>query len=243
MALTGTPLENTIDELASVLEFLQANGDGGAPAQILVDAALLERHHRLQIRRRKFEVLTQLPEKTVQPVPLDLTAAQRASYQRAEAEGVVELRARGETLQVADVLSLILRLKQICNFCPVTGESAKLLDLRERLDVLTAEGHRMLVFTQFTDDIFGAEAIARGLVDLDPLVFTGGLSFDDRAEVIEKFKSDERHRLLILSLRAGGQGLKLQEAAYVATLIVGGIQPSNAKLRIASIDSGRVAPC
>ncbi|MCJ7797412.1 MAG: DEAD/DEAH box helicase, partial [Thermoleophilia bacterium] len=214
-ALTGTPLENSVEDLASILEFLQPNPEGLPVRPLRFDAALVERHKAVQLRRRKIDVLTELPPKTVNRVLLDLSAPQMRSYTRAEVEGVLELRRRGETLQITHVLQLITRLKQICNFCPETGASAKLTDLAERLQVLSDEGHKALVFSQYTDDTFGVRAIEQGISGFGPLTYTGDLSSDERRLRIERFKSDPSQRALVLSLRAGGQGLNLQEASYV----------------------------
>ncbi|MGH2467678.1 MAG: restriction endonuclease, partial [Candidatus Limnocylindrales bacterium] len=109
----------------------------------------------------------------------------------------------------------ILRLKQICNFDPSSGESAKLADVSERLAILSDEGHRALLFSQFTDETFGVAAIARELEAFRPLTFTGDMSGPARDETIRKFKESPQHRALILSLKAGGVGLNLQEASYV----------------------------
>jgi SNF2 family DNA or RNA helicase len=108
-----------------------------------------------------------------------------------------------------------MKLKQICNICPQSGESVKLDDLAERAQTLAAEGHRALVFSQFTDDLFGVRAIASRLAEHRPLIYTGAMSQPERQRMIELFKSDERHRLFVISLKAGGQGLNLQEASYV----------------------------
>jgi hypothetical protein len=80
---------------------------------------------------------------------------------------------------------------------------------------LTAEGHRAIVFSQFTDDVYGCEALALALVSYRPLVYTGALSTGERDAVIREFKENPDRQLLILSLRAGGQGLNLQDASYV----------------------------
>jgi hypothetical protein len=71
------------------------------------------------------------------------------------------------------------------------------------------------VFSQFTSHRFGVEKIASDLVRFRPLTYTGGLGLREREEVIERFKRNDRHSALILSIRAGGQGLNLQTASYV----------------------------
>jgi SNF2 family DNA or RNA helicase len=80
---------------------------------------------------------------------------------------------------------------------------------------LAAEGHRALIFSQFTDPRYGARAVAERLRAFRPLLYTGDLSARQRDEVIHRFKTAPEHWVLVLSLRAGGQGLNLQEASYV----------------------------
>src|SRR5207245_543320 len=136
----------------------------------------------------------------------ELDGVQRATYERAEREGIVELRARGETVRITHILQLIMKLKQICNICPDSGESVKLDDLSERAQTLTAEGHRALVFSQFTDDLFGVRAIASRLAAYRPLTYTGAMTQAERQNMIALFKNDVRCRLFVISLKAGGQG-------------------------------------
>ncbi len=208
-ALTGTPLENDLDELASIVDFLTP-----LPLNLSVEE-LLDCHRELQLRRRKQDVLHDLPDKSVYDVWLPLADRQRETYERAEREGIVYLRELGATITISHVLALIQRLKQICNVCPETGASAKLDDLADRLEEIAAEGQRALVFSQYVHDDYGVGRIVRSLDGLNPLAYHGGLSAWAKDEVIAKFKGSDRHKALVLSLRAGGQGLNLQEASYV----------------------------
>lgn len=214
-ALTGTPLENRIEDLASICEFLTPWTEGDPLLRLRPGPELLERHSELQLRRKKGDVLADLPAKTVVEVALQLAPSQRLTYERAEREGVLHLESLGETIRITHVLQLIQRLKQITNVCPTTGESSKLDDIELRLETLAAEGHRALVFSQYRNETYGAEAAARRLERFRPLVYTGELSTDERDRVIEAFKRNPEHAALVLSLQAGGQGLNLQEASYV----------------------------
>ena len=120
-----------------------------------------------------------------------------------------------DVLLFRDSLELITRLKQICNADPQTGESSKLEDIKDRLVHLAAQGHKALVFSQYTSDISGVAAAVNYLREFNPLSFTGEMSRQDRVAVIDRFKTHDEHKVLVLSLRAGGLGLNLQEASYV----------------------------
>ena len=213
-ALTGTPIENHEEELASILEFVD-HDDSGTPRRYRPGAELLTRHRELQLRRRKGDVLDDLPAKQVTKVRIALSPRQRASYDRAERDGIIYLESLGAEVGVGHVLELVTRLKQICNADPQTGESSKLEDVKDRLEQLTAQGHRALVFSQYTSDASGVGAAVRHLRDFNPLAFTGGMTREERTAVIDRFRAAAAHKVLVLSLRAGGLGLNLQEASYV----------------------------
>lgn len=211
-ALTGTPLENCAEDVVSILSFLQPQAP---PVYSSAPAMLRARLAEVQLRRRKAEVLAELPPKHLVELPIELADAQRQAYDRAAKEGILWLSRLGDQLRISHILELILRLKQLCNHDPLSGESAKMEDLSWRLRQLSAAGHRALVFSQFTDSRFGIEQAARRLADLHPLCFTGRLSLPEREQVVARFRSDEHHRVMLLSLKAGGVGLNLQTASYV----------------------------
>ena len=213
-ALTGTPLENSEEELASIMEFVDSEGPD-SPIRYTAGLALRQRHHELQLRRKKVDVLEDLPPKTIVKISVELAPAQRRSYDRAEREGIVHLKALGSDVRVQHVLELILRLKQICNADQETGESSKFADIHRRLEALAAEGNRAIVFSQYTRVGFGVEAVAEALEDFRPLIFTGAQPPEERREIIDQFRRNDRHKVLVLSLRAGGVGLNIQEASYV----------------------------
>ena len=213
-ALTGTPVENDEEELASIMEFVD-QGEIGTRKRYRAGWELRARHQELQLRRRKADVLEDLPPKLETKIPIELGPSQRLSYDKAEQEGIVYLKSLGKNITVTHVLELITRLKQICNADPKTGESSKLDDIKRRLEQLAAQGHKALVFSQYTNDVAGVAAAARSLQEFSPLTITGDMPQEDRDDVIRRFRDRPEHKALILSLRAGGLGLNLQEASYV----------------------------
>src|SRR5438445_4215954 len=94
-ALTGTPLENDVDDLASICEFLAPWAPDRPVPRLSAGPSLRARHVELQLRRRKVDVLRDLPPKTNVAVDLELAGEQRRTYERAEHDGIVRLRALG----------------------------------------------------------------------------------------------------------------------------------------------------
>ena len=212
-ALTGTPLENCLEDVRSVLAFLRSRGSDGqheGPDDGDMRLAL----SRVQLRRRKSEVLTDLPPKTTTEIFLPLSRRQREEYDTLLGRGVEELCRRGPEVTVTDVLALIVRLKQICNFSS-SGSSSKLDDIAARLVTLKQEGHKALVFSQFTSESYGVRRIAWALGAFAPVVYTGDMSAEQRRQAVATFDTDPDATAMVLSLKAGGVGLNLQSASYV----------------------------
>ncbi|MGE0695537.1 MAG: DEAD/DEAH box helicase [Pirellulales bacterium] len=207
-ALTGTPVENSPQDLVGIFEFL-------APGY-LNDAMKPRRLGRAAsdyvLRRTKDKVLTELPPKTFRDAQVDLTPAQRHSYQMAEEEGVLRLTEMGDSATIQHVFELVLRLKQICNFDPATGDSSKFERLAADLDEVAASGRKAIVFSQWVSTL---EVIAKRLAPLRPSLYHGQVRSADRDAVLEQFRADRRRHVLLLSYGAGGVGLNLQFAEYV----------------------------
>jgi SNF2 family DNA or RNA helicase len=211
-AITGTPMENRPEDVVSILDFV--TGSTLARSNLLASGVALRGVlSQYQLRRRKADVLHELPPKIVTELSLPLTPAQRRAYDRAEQEQRIALRQK--EVRIENVLAMITRLKQICNFAPTDGASAKINDLAGRLEELAAEGHKALIFTQYTDDQAGAQRIAQALAEFAPLVYTADYSTQERERILNRFRQEDRHKALILSLKAGGHGLNLQAASYV----------------------------
>jgi len=213
-ALTGTPIENHENELASIIEFVD-HVSNGPRKRYHYGKKLIKRHQELQLRRKKTDVLQDLPPKIETKLTIPLHPDQRKSYDKAEYDGVVYLKSLGSEVKIQHVLELIVRLKQICNADPITGASSKLENISDRLQTLTEQGHRALVFSQYKSSFSGVGAAAKYLSKFNPLTLTGDIPVNYRQEVVNQFKTSNSHKALIISLKVGGLGLNLQEASYV----------------------------
>jgi len=207
-ALTGTPIENRPEELASLFEFLEVIPKRGTP-----DIRQLSRlSKQFVLRRTKSLVLDDLPPRTDRDTYLDMTDAQKYAYQVAEQEGVIQLNDMGDSITIQHVFELVLRLKQITNCDPLTGESAKLDRLVADMDEVAASGAKAILFSQWTRTL---DWLEERLQNYRPLVYHGGVPSARREPILEKFREDERHHILLMSYGTGAVGLNLQFAGYV----------------------------
>ncbi|HUU84546.1 MAG TPA: DEAD/DEAH box helicase [Phycisphaerae bacterium] len=239
--LTGTPLENHLSELWSILEFLNP-GLLGTAADFRREFAVPVEKHRdteradrlrqlirpFMLRRRKTDptVIADLPEKMEMKVFCNLTAEQAALYQTVVDDmlGHVELAAGIRRRGL--VLAALTRLKQVCNHPALAsnggpanlleGRSGKCERLVEMLDEVLAEGDRALVFTQFQRMGRLLQGYLAKRLGCEILYLHGGTPAGRRDELVERFQADDPTApVFILSLKAGGYGLNLTSANHV----------------------------
>ncbi|MFT5523722.1 MAG: SNF2 family DNA or RNA helicase [Pirellulaceae bacterium] len=207
-ALTGTPVENSSEDLVGIFEFLSpgyldSNMRPRQMGQLAGDYIL---------RRTKDMVLTDMPPKLYRDAEIDLTPEQYSTYKIAEDEGVMRLAGMGEDITIQHVFELVLRLKQICNFDPVSGASSKQERLVADMEEVAASGQKAIVFSQWVKTI---EKISGGLDRFGALQYHGKIPSKKRDAVLDQFKNDPTKHVLLMSYGAGSVGLNLQFSRYV----------------------------
>ncbi|MBS1119465.1 MAG: SNF2-related protein [Deltaproteobacteria bacterium] len=235
LTLSGTPIENRLDELWSQLHFTNPGLLGGradfqerwaepiGQGDAAAAARLRERIRPFVLRRMKAQVARELPPRTDAVMYVELDEAERLTYDAIRAatqrEIVALLEAGGGVMAALEAL---LRLRQAaCHTAllpgalrsgPIATSSSKLERLLEALGDAVADGHRALVFSQWTSllDLIEPhlEAAGVGFVRLDG-------STVDRAGVVGAFQAEDGPPVMLLSLKAGGTGLNLTAADHV----------------------------
>jgi SNF2 family DNA or RNA helicase len=240
VALTGTPVENHVGDLWSLMEFLNPGWLGNraefkrsfhVPIQVNQDEEASARLRKLTgpfvLRRLKTDrtVIADLPDKNEMTVYCTLTREQASLYEAVVREASDDLESADGIRRKGVVLATLSKLKQVCNHpaqflrdnSPVPGRSGKLARLTEMLEEALAEGDRALIFSQFAE--MGA-ILVRHLQETfgeDVLFLHGAVPKAKRDAMVERFQKAERGgpRLFVLSLKAGGTGLNLTRANRV----------------------------
>jgi len=207
-ALTGTPVENSPDDLVGIFDYL-------SPGYLQTGMPMSEMANRSRdyiLRRTKEMVMEDMPPKLYRDAELDLTPQQWATYEAAENEGVIQLEALEESLTIQHVFELVLRLKQICNFDPATGSSAKLDRLVADMEEVAASGKKAIVFSQWVGSI---EKMRPAMARFGATEYHGRIPHKQREGVIDRFKHDPNCSVIMMSYGAGSVGLNLQFCEYV----------------------------
>jgi SNF2 family DNA or RNA helicase len=207
-ALTGTPVENSADDLLGIFEFLAP----GFLSSEMKPRSIGRSIRDYVIRRTKDQVLRDLPPKMIHDEPLDLTPDQRESYRMAEEEGVVRLTELGDSATIQHVFELVLRLKQICNFDPATGASSKYERLEADLEEIAQSGRKAIIFSQWVGTL---KKLSDRLERFGPLEYHGKVPQHRRDAIIQTFRNDPDRHVILMSYGAGGVGLNLQFTNYV----------------------------
>jgi non-specific serine/threonine protein kinase len=240
VAVTGTPVENRLADLWSIMEFANPGLLGAAAEFKRRYAEPVERHGdeeaaaRLKritgpfiLRRLKSDksIISDLPEKLEMEVLCNLTAEQASLYQAVVDDMLAKIEESDGIERRGLVLATMTKLKQVCNHpaqllrdgTRLAGRSGKLARLEEILDEVLAAGEKALLFTQYAE--FGAMLRAHLSVRCgrEVLFLHGGVGKADRDAMVTRFQSGEvgSPSLFVLSLKAGGTGLTLTAANHV----------------------------
>ena len=242
IALTGTPVENRLSELWSILDFLNPGYLGprnffqrrfAIPIERYGDTTSLQTLRSLAqpfiLRRLKSDrdIIQDLPEKQEMTVFCGLSAEQAALYQQIVDKSLADIDAAEGIQRRGIILALLTKLKQLCDHPTLIKEekssdasfesrSGKLQRLEEMLEEAVAEGDRALIFTQFAEWGKLLKAHLEQRLGRETLFLYGGTSKKQREEMIDRFQQDPQGpRIFILSLKAGGVGLNLTRANHV----------------------------
>jgi SNF2 family DNA or RNA helicase len=244
IALTGTPVENRLQELWSILEFLNPGYLGprnffqrrfAIPIEKYGDRESLQSLRSLVrpfiLRRLKTDksIIQDLPEKQEMTVFCGLATEQATLYQQIVETSISELESAEGIQRRGMILALLVKLKQLCNHPALLTakqnpkaleikslESGKLQRLLEMLEEVVAEGDRALVFTQFAEWGKLLKPHLEQHLGREILFLYGGIKQQQREEMIDRFQHDPQGPpIMILSLKAGGTGLNLTRATHV----------------------------
>ncbi|UCF34361.1 MAG: DEAD/DEAH box helicase [Phycisphaerales bacterium] len=239
VALTGTPVENRLSELWSIMEFLNPGYLGSAREFHRRFAVGIEKRHdedaarRLRCLIRPFvlrrlksdpDILVDLPDKMEMKVFCNLTREQAALYEALVSDMLGQIDQSRGIARRGLILAALVKLKQICNHPALflaeanapAYRSGKCARLTEMLEEVVAEGDCALVFTQFRKMGHLLKALLQERLDREILFFHGGTPQKHRESMIERFQqADGSAPVMLLSLKAGGVGLNLTAARHV----------------------------
>ncbi len=238
-ALTGTPVENNVGDLWSIMEFLNPGLLGTQaefkrkffiPIQAEQDREAAERLKRMTgpfiLRRLKTDrsIIADLPEKLEMKVFCNLTREQASLYAAVVREAEKTLDAAEGIQRKGAILATLSKLKQVCNHpaqflgdnSSIPGRSGKLARLTEMLEEILEVGERALVFSQFAEMGKILQQHLQEMFGREVLFLHGAVPKGQRDRMVERFQDDDAGpAIFLLSLKAGGTGLNLTRASHV----------------------------
>jgi superfamily II DNA or RNA helicase len=236
IALTGTPIENRLDDLWSIFDFLNPGLLGSSKQFSSYVKQLADQPHSSYgplrelvrpyiLRRLKTDksIITDLPDKTEVKTFCPLSRKQAAFYQQAVDDLTGELEEADGIQRRGIVLSMLMRLKQICNHPSqwlgdnawAEQDSGKFARLRDLAEEIAARQEKALVFTQFREATAPLAMFLGAVFGRPGLVLHGETEVKKRKELVRQFQEDESVPFFVLSLKAGGAGLNLTAASHV----------------------------
>lgn len=214
-ALTGTPIENSLDDVKSLFDFIRPGTflEGTEYSSQEVSSTIKP----FMQRRLKQDVLQDLPDKERQEAWLDLNDSQRMSYDQALREGCrrIETSLGGEqSFQIKQhIFALLIELKQICNFPKEESKSPKTILLLELLETIAANQKKVLIFSQYR--VEGTDKIAQQLTEAGiKYVFYKG-SEKQKNRAVSDFRKNSEITVFLATTQTAGYGITLTEATYV----------------------------
>jgi superfamily II DNA or RNA helicase len=236
IALTGTPIENSLGDLWSIFDFINPGLLGSAKQFSDFVKGLADRPHTPYVplrnlvrpyilRRLKTDksIIADLPDKTEVKVFCPLSRKQAALYSQAVEDVTRQLEQVDGMKRRGLVLALLLRLKQICNHPShwlgdgawAEEDSGKLGRLRDIAEVIAARQEKALVFTQFKETTAPLAAFLGSVFGRPGLVLHGETQVGKRKELVRRFQEGEDVPFFVLSVKAGGVGLNLTAASHI----------------------------
>lgn len=244
IALSGTPVENRLSELWSIVDYCNRGFLGsmkefadnyGIPIQQYNDIQAAEKLKKVNapflMRRLKTDksIISDLPDKIEMDCFANLSKEQAGLYEKTlqeameEIEGIVKTDRQSLFVRQGLVLQMILALKQVCNHPAQFLKngiyhpelSGKVSLLFDKLDSITQSNEKVLIFTQFTQMGKLLNQFITKRYEQEPLFYHGGLPVKARKTMVNNFQQDPADKIFILSLKAAGTGLNLTRANHV----------------------------
>ncbi|MBA3901701.1 MAG: DEAD/DEAH box helicase, partial [Bacteroidetes bacterium] len=244
IAMSGTPVENRLSELWSIMDYSnrgflgnakEFNDSYGIPIQQSNDIEVAEKLKKVtapfMMRRLKSDktIISDLPDKIEMDCYSSLAKEQASLYEKTlqkameDIEGIEAIDSKAMFVRQGLVLQMIMALKQICNH-PTQFLKNNILDaslsgkmdlLFDKLDSITESGEKVLIFSQYTEMGNLLKHFITERYKEEPLFYHGGCTLKQRSAMVDNFQNNRADKIFILSLKAAGTGLNLTAANHV----------------------------